>query len=129
MERQTVALEPLVYDEKTGLPKLPDGFAWKVSENVYSGFEDHPDEHTLLVQVAGCEVEELTWFGKLLGTKPKVEWYTMGHEYCRIVRTCANDADDLKSATTQIYNELRDSELKRIKTQKFVGLYPPNSIL
>jgi hypothetical protein len=130
MERLTVALEPLIYDETTGLPKLPEGYAWKVRENEYSGYEVAPDETALVIQIAKRQEEEkLTWFQRLIGVDPEVKWTAYDHEYSEGYGKCANDADDLKSAATQVYNELRDSQLKRAEMQKLIGLYPPKSIL
>jgi hypothetical protein len=130
MERQTVALEPLIYDKETGLPKLPDGFAWRVDENPYSHYdEENPEEVALVLRIASRKVEELTWFGKLIGTKPTVNWNVSDHQYSDVYAKCANNADDIRSAATQAYNKRRDAELKRAEMKKFIGLYPPKSLL
>lgn len=129
MERQTVALEPLIYDETTGLPKLPEGYAWEVSVNTYSKYEADPENTALTVQIAKRQVEKMTWVEKMLFMEPKVEWITYDHPYSDRYENCGNDADDLKSAATTLYNEYRNAELDRAKLRKLVGLYPPKSIL
>lgn len=129
MERLTVALEPLIYDEKTGLPTLPEGYAWKVDENEYSHYEENPEEKALVVRIAKLMTREHTWWDRLIGREAETFWTTYDHEFSDSYEKCANDTKDLKAAASTAYNTIRNEQLRSEKLQTLVGLYPPKSIL
>ena len=123
-----MALEPLIYDETTGLPKLPEGFAWRVEENDFAYRSDDPESVALSVRIAKrCESHQ-TWWEKFIGQEPHVYWEIYHHELEIPVEQCANDVEALKSVTTKAYNDLRDRQLVSESLKSLVGYYPPKSI-
>ncbi len=124
-----MALEPLIYDETTGLPKLPEGYAWSVAENEYAYYEDDPSEAVLFVRIAKSLPQKLTWWDQLIGREPETEWLFRLHDYSGTSGKASNSAESVKEAATKIYNKLRDDELEKAQLRTLVGLYPPKSIL
>lgn len=116
-------LDPLIYDENTGLPALPESYAWSVEENSYS--VDYDDE--LIVQIVKSSVEKLSWWDRLVGKAEVVHW-SYHHKYREIYEKCPNTAEGVKTSATKAYNQLRDEELKSFERQKLVGFYPPKKL-
>ena len=120
-------LDPLTYDEATGLPKLPDGYAWSVRENDWA-VEANEWDKELIIQIAEGTSEKLSLWDRLIGKMAPVHWTCYGHKYYDVYEKSPNTAEGIKDAATKGYNNLRDTQLKSFERQKLVGLYPPKKL-
>jgi hypothetical protein len=110
----------MTIDPETGLPALPERFAWKVER-----YDDR-----LYVQLVKSRDKTLGFWAKLLGKTPEVEW---NDHYIDGNHTNEQVYDKTKSgvlaASTVIYEKLRTASTKISVLDELVGLYPPKSIL
>lgn len=116
-------LPEIEIDSETGLPKLPEGFAWRVSKSNYrEGFE---------VQLVAKEVTRYNVFEKIFfGDRDKEEFTEYGHNFSgKYSFTEGYEKEEILTAASEIYEEVRELRNNESKGQDLVGLYPPKSIL
>lgn len=93
-------LGPLETDPETGLPKLPEGLAWKVSR---SSMEGH-------VKVSLVTLPDATPFFP--------DHYTFSDA----------SSDSLKFSATRVYENIRHTQQAIVQAENVIGLYPPNAL-
>jgi hypothetical protein len=87
-------------DQETGLPKLPEGLAWRVSRSSVSSN----------VKVSIVELPNAAPF------------YGDHYTYA------SASSESLKESTKRIYERVRGVQQQEVKAEELIGLYPPNSI-
>jgi len=112
--------EVIEIDPETGLPKLPEGYAWRVE----------PSGKLLSVEIVMRVETKPDWIQRLFGAKPKVSWTTHGSE--NIFRLCydycESDKDSLKECAEYIYRGASNRLKAKENQNTLVGLYPPKSL-
>lgn len=109
--------EPLSIDPETGLPKLPEGLAWNV---------DSYGMDRLVVEIHYLHELPNTWWMDLWRDKPRTLWM----KYKLVSPDYADPTEeDLLNTTVRMYERQYDRYMKYKDVDKFVGLYPPKSIL
>jgi hypothetical protein len=98
-ENNTI-LGPLETDPETGLPKLPEGLAWRVSRSSAEGN----------VKVSVVTLPDTTPFF------PDI--YTFSDA----------SSDSLKVSAIRVYENIRLSQESIAQVESVIGLYPPNSL-
>lgn len=113
--------DELTVDAGTGLPALPENYAWEVTRV----------GEKLYVSLKWRSEELLGFWDKLFGKKATVYWneYIDGHRYWELVPLNFLNEEGILMAATAIYNEIHASATKVNELDAFVGLYPPKSIL
>ena len=109
--------EPLTIDPETGLPALPEGFAWNVRSTGGS--------NTVVVEIYYLHEYPNNWWENLCRMKPASDWrdaYSHG-EYAAATK------ESILEAATKVYMEGHERYLKEKDVDELVGLYPPKSIL
>jgi len=92
---------PLETDPDTGLPKLPDGLAWRVSKS---------DESVKL---------------SVAINHGNGNWGTYASDHFIFT---APTSSALKSCAETIYERIRETQKVLVQVEEVVGLYPPNSL-
>jgi hypothetical protein len=114
-------LPELETDPETGLPKLPEGFAWKVEESYGNKIE---------VRIAVRVIKKTNIFEKIfLGDRDKESWNVYDHNFESGYDVCENNEEALKKCTELFYEEVRENHNKKVNGKNLTGLYPPKSIL
>lgn len=117
MVRSEVFEHQLTIDPETGLPKLPEGYAWEVRQR--------GTENKLIVGMRYLHEYPNNWWEDLCRMRAVITWRDVsGVEE----HTYATKEDVLKAAV-KIYTEYHNQYLQRKDLENLVGLYPPNSIL
>lgn len=112
--------DEMTIDPETGLPALPDGFAWKV-ERV---------SDWLVVQLAKRQEEKLGFWAELFGKSPIVTWddyYTDGS--CCYEHVKDTTKDGVLAAAVSVYDKVHVVATRLSELDDLVGLYPPKTIL
>ena len=124
MTKQTAepkaTLGPLEWDEETGLPKLPKGFVWEVSQ---SSVTNADGTRKLWVSIRKEKVIKATWLDRLFGEKDRtVLNYT--HELDCVNGFAHNSPEGIKKGAEAAYKAgLIDQEQTAL-----LGIYPPKSL-
>lgn len=111
----------MTIDPETGLPALPENYAWEVSRG----------GERLYVHLKSGTREPLSFWAKLLGKEPDMYWseYIDGHRYWEYVPLNFLNGEGILMTATGIYKEIHESSVKNDALDSFVGLYPPKSLL
>lgn len=116
-------LPELETDPETGLPKLPEGFAWRV-DNRYGS------EGQLRVTIVAREKKTTNIFEKIfLGEKSSESWESYPHDLEGSQYTTEGTKEALKEAAESLYNSIRETINAKLANEGLTGLYPPKSIL
>lgn len=110
----------MTIDPETGLPALPDGFAWKVDRI----------SDWLYIQLSKRHEEKLGFWAELFGKKPSVTWddyYIDG--WCAYERVEETTKDGVLAAALSVYDKVHGSATRSSELDDLVGLYPPKTIL
>ena len=113
--------DEMTIDPETGLPALPEGFAWEVSRG----------GERLYVSLKKGEKESQSFWAKFFGKEPSVHWseYVDGHRYLEFVPLNFLNGEGILMTATGIYKEIHEISVKIDTLDSFVGLYPPKTIL
>lgn len=111
----------MTIDPETGLPDLPEDYAWEVSRG----------GDRLYVTLKRGTKEPQSFWAKLLGKKPDIYWseYIDGNRYWEYVPVNLPNGEGILVTATRIYKEIHEISVKIDELDSFVGLYPPKSIL
>jgi hypothetical protein len=108
--------EPLSIDPETGLPKLPENFAWNVRGR---------DEHSVAVEVYYKHFYANTWWEDFRKKPRAFVWLKDKSVY---IDFCGGTKEELLATTTAMYQIGHEKYLKYKDTAELIGLYPPKSI-
>lgn len=113
--------DEMTIDPETGLPALPEGHAWEVSRGGDRLYVSLKKSYTL----------RQSFWAKLLGKKPLVEWdeYVEGSRHWEFVPMNFLNGEGILMVATSIYKTLHENAVKVDELDAFVGMYPPKSIL
>lgn len=121
-----MALDRSILDPSTGLPKLPDGYAWQLDRSRY--YDDQIYVHIVARKYKDFFERLGDSIGKLFGVEPDC-WMGTGHPLDSLSIYCAPTDKDVLKATVEIYNKattlLEDLE----SIDRLIGTYPPKSII
>jgi hypothetical protein len=116
-------LPELETDPETGLPKLPEGFAWEV-ENRYGS------DGELRVSIVRHEKTIPNILERIfLGEKTKDQWEKYPHDLEGQQYTMNGTKESVKKTAEDIYHVVRERVNAKVVNEELVGLYPPKSIL
>lgn len=111
----------MTIDPETGLPALPEGFAWEVSRG----------GDRLYVSLKEGEKRKQSFWEKLLGKEPEIYWseYIDNNRYWEFVPMDSLNGAGILSTAAKIYEQIHAISVKNDEMDSFVGLYPPKTIL
>ena len=116
-------------DSETGLPALPEGFVWVVSEKVPESVFDYAEPGSMLVSIHKKVYSRS--FRKGLKRVEKLERWSNRYRVSTVRKTDNEILNLIKSAAYEVYV---DSEAELHKTElaanleQYVGVYPPKKI-
>lgn len=116
-------LPELEIDSDTGLPKLPEGFAWRVEKYGYGKY--------LRVDLVAKKVTSYNFLEKVFfGEKDREEWEDYGHDLATDSGlTSTLEKSEILVEATRIYTELKERLDNKHVASDLEGIYPPKSIL
>lgn len=121
-----MALDRSILDPATGLPKLPDGYAWQLDRSRY--YEDQIHVHIVARKYKDFFERLGDSIGKLFGVKPDL-WMSVGHPLDRLGTYCAPTDKDVLNTTMAIYHKVTNLLEDLESIDRLVGTYPPKSII
>lgn len=118
-----MALSNTTYDDVTGLPALPDGLMWRVSEEPASIFNDYKGSIWVgIVKPTVIHAFEFLW----IKAQPETRYPVYRNLFGTLDGVTPMDVLESAEDVFLRYRELVDKEQA---IQDIVGLYPPKSIL
>lgn len=112
--------DEMTINEESGLPNLPENFAWRV--------ERHNDR--LFVQLVAGRKKDREFWDVILFKAPKTEWndHFSNGDHC-FQRVDNHSKDGVLGGAIKVYTKLHNEAVEVKDMDALVGLYPPKSIL
>ena len=123
--------DEMTIDPETGLPALPEGFAWRVravGSNTLT-------VKTLTVELVVKVETTRSFWEKFFNPEPTVEWEeatwsaTGGADYYTYIHEEEPTKEDVLAAATKVYDGIYDRLIVNKSRDELIGLYPPKTIL